>query len=91
MSNCNNCYYKRGCIDGANYKNAESCKHYVPAADVQEVVRCKSCKYLLRDLSERKFHLCMRTPLVNRVTLDDFCSYGVRMDGEENESPNPDH
>ena len=30
MSKCNNCYHNKVCIDGANYKTAESCKHYVP-------------------------------------------------------------
>lgn len=43
MSKCNNCYHKKICIDGANYKTAESCKHYVSEDDVVEVVRCKDC------------------------------------------------
>lgn len=54
----------------------------LPAADVQEVVRCKDCKYLLKDLSEREAHLCVRTPLANSVTLDSYCSYGERKGGE---------
>lgn len=56
----------------------------LPAADVQEVVRCKDCKHLLKDLSEREAHLCVRTPLANSVTLDSYCSYGERKDGESN-------
>ncbi len=52
-----------------------------PDADVVEVVRCKDCKHLFQDLSERKVHLCMRN--INRfsskaVNLDDFCSFGER-------------
>lgn len=31
-----------------------------PAADVQEVVRCKNCKYLLRNLTGRNAQLCMQ-------------------------------
>lgn len=55
----------------------------VPTADVQEVVRCKNCKHLLKDLSRREAHLCIRTPLANSVTLDSYCSFGERMDGEK--------
>ena len=55
----------------------------LPTADVQEVVRCKDCKYLLSDLSAREHHLCMRSFYPVAVTFDDFCSYGKRMDGEE--------
>lgn len=48
-------------------------------ADVQEVVRCKDCKHLLQDLSEREAHLCMRNRFERvGVNLDDFCSYGER-------------
>ena len=50
-----------------------------PTADVVEVVRCKDCKHLLQDLSEREAHLCMRNGLERvGVNLDDFCSYGER-------------
>lgn len=53
-----------------------------PAADVVEVVRCKECKHLFQDLSEREAHLCMRHRFERvRVNLDDFCSYGERKDG----------
>ena len=46
----------------------------LPAADVQEVVRCKDCKY------RRK---CGFT--YNHEFRDyDYCSYGKRMDGESN-------
>lgn len=55
----------------------------IPTADVVEVVRCKNCEYLLKDLSERQAHLCMRNPFCRiNVKLDDFCSYGERKEGE---------
>lgn len=30
MPKCENCYHKKVCINGANYKNAENCKQYKP-------------------------------------------------------------
>lgn len=54
----------------------------VPAADVVPVVRCKDCNHLLRDLSARKYHTCMRFRLPQRVNLDDFCSHGERSNNE---------
>lgn len=49
------------------------------ATDAVEVVRCKDCKHLLQDLSERKAHICMQNPFARRnVNLDDFCSNGER-------------
>lgn len=30
MAKCENCYHKKVCINGANYKNAENCKQYKP-------------------------------------------------------------
>ena len=51
----------------------------IHVADVVEVVRCKDCEYLLKDLSKREAHLCMRNRFIRgRVNLDDFCSYGER-------------
>ena len=86
MYKCNNCFHKKVCIDGANYKTAESCKHYVPAADVQEVVRCKDCKYLKADtLDQKAVYFCTQNVFARRrVRLDDYCSYGARMDGDIN-------
>ena len=59
MSKCNNCYHNKICTDGANYKTVKSCKHYVTAADVQEVkpgtwentntpnqLRCSNCEII---------------------------------------------
>lgn len=52
----------------------------VSTADVQEVVRCKDCKYssFIRHCSKYE---CTRFD--DRVFFpDDFCSYGVKMDKE---------
>lgn len=49
-----------------------------PAADVAEVVRCKDCKFLMfSDFYGEcsNGHMCIVSP-------DDFCSRGIRKDGE---------
>ena len=49
-----------------------------PAADVVEVVRCKDCKFLMfSDFYGEcsNGHMCIVSP-------DDFCSRGIRKDGE---------
>lgn len=57
----------------------------LPAADVQEVVRCKDCKYLKADtLDQKAVYFCTQNVFARRrVELDDYCSRGARMDGEE--------
>ena len=50
----------------------------IPAADVAEVVRCKDCKFLMfSDFYGEcsNGHMCIVSP-------DDFCSRGIRKDGE---------
>lgn len=54
----------------------------IPAADVVEVVRCEYCKHLLRDLTARKHHMCMRLRFPQIVNLDDFCRHGERSNNE---------
>ena len=54
----------------------------IPAADVVEVVRCKNCRFF----SGRQECYCHAadengTPIF--VREDDFCSYGARMDKED--------
>lgn len=49
-----------------------------PTADVVEVVRCKDCKFLMfSDFYGEcsNGHMCIVSP-------DDFCSRGIRKDGE---------
>lgn len=57
----------------------ESVLEYVqnlPAADVAPVVRCCHCRsYNKPRLGWCSFHM-------DRENYDDFCSYGVRMDGD---------
>lgn len=71
----------------------------VPAADVAEVVRCKDCKH--GELYERNdgetgvYCNCSNSifKYANEHTftpvrdVDDFCSYGWRKDGGENDVP----
>ncbi|MGN0557866.1 MAG: hypothetical protein ACI4IS_00245 [Acutalibacteraceae bacterium] len=57
-----------------------------PTADVQEVIRCKDCEFGEYD-NELKMILCKRIynlsggELVYN-NLNDFCSYGAKMDKE---------
>lgn len=49
----------------------------IPAADVVPVVRCKDCKYLLRNYPERGMLSCGYYPFARRRTFnDDFCNHG---------------
>jgi hypothetical protein len=57
----------------------------IPAdADVMQVVRCKDCKYLANaTVNSNGFLICNVSDM--EITLEDFCSYGEKMDrGEEN-------
>ena len=67
-----------------------------PTADVAEVVRCRDCKYY-----EKKTGYCLKnsyfkdsdgmscspadSPDFTFFNEDDFCSYGARMDGDDND------
>ena len=52
--------------------------HFMPAADVAEVVSCKDCKYLMFS----DFYGECSKGYFGIVTPDDFCSRGERKDGE---------
>lgn len=45
------------------------------AADAVEVVRCKDCRHLLKDNSDRKAHLCVRERIAVQTSLEDYCSH----------------
>ena len=47
-----------------------------PIADVVEVVRCKDCKYSIKDTFKRT--MCNRAFTMFEVQQNDFCSYGER-------------
>lgn len=56
-----------------------------PAADVQEVVRCKDCKHLKydRDFTTGRYCSLRNVNGGKYCKDDDFCSYGKRKDGNE--------
>lgn len=83
MSKCNSCYHKKICIDSANYKTAENCKHYVSEYDVASVVRCKDCKFRKTEYCAMQYECeCGSHSYWERDI--DFCSWGRRKDGGEN-------
>lgn len=48
-----------------------------PAADVQEVVRCKDCSYFCKATVNKKgFLICPASGI--DITDNDFCSYGTK-------------
>lgn len=53
----------------------------LPAADVQEVVRCKDCKYYFKSTAYNGYLCGMAVGLCD-VDSDSYCSYGERKDGE---------
>ena len=57
----------------------------LPAADVQEVVRCKDCKYAkeARAVFGIVGYKCLKHGDL-RLGAEDYCSYGKRKVGEEN-------
>ena len=53
----------------------------LPAADVAEVVRCKDCKYGDYDSKPNGAMVCLRTNDGFWRKETDFCSYGERREG----------
>lgn len=60
--------------------NAAKLLDTVPTADVQEVVRCKDCKFFKTDTFGQ--NVCVRQFNTIRMNENDFCSYGAKMDKE---------
>ena len=56
--------------------------HYMPAADVVEVVRCKDCQYW-QDNNGGYPHPECRWGDDETPDADDYCSFGERMDKED--------
>ena len=56
----------------------------LPTADVQEVVRCKDCKYFLKYKSSNEC-FCYKGDLLSIVKPDDYCSQSVRIEDNMNE------
>lgn len=63
-----------------SYLGVYDCVNTIPAADVVEVVRCKDCKYFVRNVFNQT--ACNRTFDMFGMLEDDFCSNGERKDGE---------
>lgn len=52
------------------------------AADVAEVVRCKDCQYYQNaKINKKGFLICPASGM--EITETDYCSYGARMDKED--------
>ena len=51
------------------------------AADMEPVVRCKDCKYGLYDSKQNGAMICLRTNNSFWRKETDFCSYGERREG----------
>lgn len=51
-----------------------------PAADVVEVVRCKDCEYAKE--YKNKLFCCYYPTTPESISSNDFCSYGIRKDGD---------
>ena len=79
---CRNCYHSYVCEKFNKYRdeNNPDCHfandHFVPAADVVEVVRCKDCKWTDNVLFKNKVIWCDHDE--NWVEEDNFCKYGSR-------------
>lgn len=51
-------------------------------ADIAPVVRCEECRYYLNaKVNKKGFLICPASGM--EITEDDYCSYGERMDGKE--------
>lgn len=74
-------------LGGENADSYVSANHVIdlidglPAADVQEVVRCKDCKYYFKSTAYNGYLCGMAVGLCD-VDDDSYCSYGERKDGE---------
>lgn len=59
----------------------------ISAADVAEVVRCKDCRYYQDAKANKKgFLICPASGM--EITETDYCSYGARMDKEDEQDAN---
>ena len=63
---------------------ALDCVDNAPTADVQEVVRCKDCKYSCEEKPVFGItdYSCIKL-CIHCLDANDFCSYGAKMDEEE--------
>ena len=73
------------CMNHPEYLMRDDAMHVIdsiPATDVVEIVRCRDCKYH-EDTSITEYEHCY---LIGKtVRHDDFCSYGERKEGADND------
>lgn len=75
---------KRYCMTVCNILNCKEIIAKIPTADVQEVVRCKDCKYSCEEKPVFGItdYSCIKLG-IHCLDANDFCSYGAKMDEEE--------
>ena len=88
-SKCGSCSHSDACVAWIRHcstlygdfsYSVEDCPYYLPAADVVEVVRCKSCKHRAVVI-EGGNYLCNRK-ILGVVRPMDFCSFGERREND---------
>lgn len=72
-------------VDGSVARYADAVCYNLrslPVAEVAEVVRCKDCRYYLTaKVNKKGFLICPASGM--EITETDYCSYGARMDKED--------
>ena len=86
---CEKCCHGKVCSYRHIYHNmVVACEHWMPTADVVEVVRCKDCKYFTIDDGDILGVCdCARIARNNGGEIypveDHFCSYGKRKESND--------
>ena len=75
--------YGDGCIFGFSRESIKSVINEIPAANVVPVVRCRECNHCDPENYHCDHPMGTAAPL--RRKPDDFCSYGERKEGADNE------
>lgn len=73
---CTDCEWKDNC------ENVKCDVKDMPIVDAVVVVRCKDCVQAGIKSDNNKYIICCRLGV--SMEFDDFCSYGVRKDGDDN-------
>ena len=88
--NCKKCFHYKACREVASHNGyidisytESQCKHFIPTADVVEVVRCRDCKHCYHYVTptleryECYYYGCS-DEVVNYVEPMHYCAYGER-------------
>lgn len=92
IDKCKKCYHFQVCANVMKnqlfirekmlLEENPECEHFIPAADVVEVVRCKDCKFHEVNVLNCGMEWCKK---FSRITyFNDYCSYGERKDSNGN-------